>query len=492
MNSTKKALSFARSPALDFWYLPVAFAWFTAGLCVLLALTKVVHFAYRSSSGIVGWIAYHHYPKQQELFWFLAAFAGLPVLIITGCTLWGFGAVALARLARRSPVRMLKLLAMLHLPVLLAWSRLVQLRTDAWRMVLPAIGVTVLVSAASILRFRFLDPFFADDGDIEPAILPDKPEATPKQAGPSSAAWRTLSVIAFFVAVPILLYFLRLNINTRTGTDLFEEAEFLLPTDMMLHGAIPYRDVYLQHGFLYNAGIPLLGAKLFGPTLSGLQMIRGYVEPFGLVAFYYLLIAACRNRLLVAAAMIFLASAMWVPSRAAFGMLSLAVLAAFLQPPRGFGILMPAEGKIDPPPKPRGLLRLCVRQGWPFLLSGFLAMLAFLHSVDVGIFSLCSIALFLATVSIFQRGIRVWRRVLPVSLFMSGGVIAILPFASYLVLHRGLADFLHNVWVQCVYENDTWGLPFPNFFDAFQPLLAGFPHQKWADWLIAGDLRWYY
>jgi hypothetical protein len=28
---------------------------------------------------------------------------------------------------------------------------------------------------------------------------------------------------------------------------------------------------------------------------------------------------------------------------------------------------------------------------------------------------------------------------------MSGGIIAILPFASYLVLHRGLADFTSDL-----------------------------------------------
>jgi len=199
----------------------------------------------------------------------------------------------------------------------------------------------------------------------------------------------------------------------------------------MLKGAIPYRDIYLQHGFLYNAGIPLLGAKLFGPTLSGVHTIGGYVEPLGVVA-YYLIVAACRNRLLAAAFMLFLGPAIWMPSRAMFGMLSLAALVASIQGPKGIAILSNAERKNGARPEFKQLLRVCLRQGWPVLISGFLAMVAFMHSVDAGLFTLRSVSLFLGVISVFHSGIRAWRRALPISLFLVGSIIAILPFGLYL------------------------------------------------------------
>jgi hypothetical protein len=460
-------MSVARSPELAAWRVPVACGWFTVALCLLLALSNVVHFSYHSGSGVVGWIAYHQYPKQQEAFWFIAALAGIPLVMLAGWFGWVLSAAYVAKRARCSPLKTLQLLAMLHLPVLFAWPWIAHLRTDAWKMIAPAIAIALAVSAAAVMRVPFMNRFFTDTVtgtvEVEPAPFENNTVL--------HSPWRILRTILLFVVIPGLLYLLRLNIGTSDSVDLLEDAHFLFPMDLMLKGGVPYRDIFLPHGFFYDAGFPLIAGKIFGSTLSGLHTLGAYIEPLGVVAFYFLVVVACRQRLLVSALMLFLGSAMWVPSRAIFGMLSLTVLASRLESPNGFAIFK---------------TKLGLRQTWPFLLSGCLAMLALLHSVDVGVFSFCSISLFLGGISIMRR------RILPLSLFAIGAGATIVPFALYLAYHGAIRVFLHDTWILCVYQIDIWGVPFRNFFDVFKPFVDGALHQSWWDWFINGDVRWYY
>jgi hypothetical protein len=537
-------LEVARSASLRGWRIVVAAAWFTVALAALLALSETLTFTYHNSSGIHGWVSNNQYPKQQELVWFLAAVAGIPAVMLAGGALWTLAAAGLARRTGLPPSIALKSLAASHLPLLLAWHRLYHLRADAWRL-LPlaaAAGLLLLVLVMLFIRARDLAlgcwhsssrprsdlPPVADGGtpareapcpqqafprDQDPASrdvlrggppLPIPAQASPPTAAPPRPRWRRTIRLAMrivlgiilFLAIPCLLYRLRLHVDGNGRVDLFHEAEFLLPMDEMTGGAVPYRDIYLQHGLFHNALIPWLGATMLEPTLSGVRTARAYIEPLGLVAFYFLVIAICRARIPAAAFMVFLCcgSIPGVPSRATFGMLSLAVLAMALAPPRGFRILAApaADTDDDPRPKPQDAARICLRQGWPFVLSGALAMLAFWHSVEVGLYSLAAGLIFLATASVLQTGIRPWRRVLPVALYAVGAALAFTPFAAYFAVHGALDDMIGNVWIQCVHQNDTWGLAFPKFLDVFRPILLGPGRPAWPDWLIRGGIQWYY
>ncbi len=493
----------AKSKSLDLWRLPVAFAWFTAALSILLALSERVHFTYHSSSGIVGWIATNKYPKQQELFWYLSAVIGVPAVMLAGWVLWVVGAAAAAKLARQSAVRTLRIFAVIHLPLLIIWPRLCHLRLDAWKLLVPAAGSCLFLAATSILLMRLLDP--KTEHQEQTVELPKEPPGRKARTDDDPVAkleWVPmlqviggyLRISLLFAVIPIFLYLLRLDVDRNGDIDLFHDAEVLVPMDQIMKGAVPYRDIYLQHGFLRNAGIPWLGARLFEPTVAGVRAISAYVEPLGFVSFYFLVIAVCRNKLLASAFMIFLCcgSITWMPARAMFGILSLAVLAGVLQPPLGFRIFSGKEGKGDQCPDWRELLKLSIQQGWPFLLSGVLSTLAFLHSVEVGFYSFCSIVMFLGAISVFQLGISTWRRMLPALLFVAGSFVAFLPFGTYLVIHGALGDMICNVWFQSVCQNDAWGLEFPNVFSLFQPILSGNPGTKWPEWLIDGNMRWYY
>jgi hypothetical protein len=507
------ALESARSSRMAWWRLPVAVGWFTVGLCILLALSDVLRFTFHSDSGIQGWISANKYPKQQEMFWFLSTVVGIPVVMLTGWVLWVAAAALGARMAKRSPAGILKAFAVWHLPLLVAWPRLCGLRSDAWKTLIPAAGCVVLLSVVTVLLVRFVQPRFrrAPTSPSREPLRTPHPRPAPGDSAPSASAptgashpprwrnvlriaWRVATGLFVFAVVPSLLYLLLLNPVRDGHVDAFHEGEFLVPLNELQRGGVPYRDIYLQHGLFYNALIPWFGAKLIEPTLAGVRDMRAYVEPLGSVAFYLLVLFSCRTRLLAAAYLgfLFCGSVPTIPGRAVFGALSIAVLAAALKPPRGYDVLVAPDPAHDPCPDLRGLARLCLRRTWRFAIAGALAMLAFWHSVEIGLYSLAAGGLFLAAAGVFQTGIRLWRRLLPLVAYGFGVAIVFIPFGFYFAMHGALDDLFRNVWIQCAYQNETWGKAFPKFFDVFRPILVGPKHPKWPDWLFGGSIQWYY
>ena len=68
-----------------------------------------------------------------------------------------------------------------------------------------------------------------------------------------------------------------------------------------------YGQIYLQHGLFHNLGIPWIGAKIFGPTLSGVRTIRAMVAPLGAVGFYFFILMLTNRRILPALVFVLLA-----------------------------------------------------------------------------------------------------------------------------------------------------------------------------------------
>jgi hypothetical protein len=507
-------LCVARSPQMIWWRLAVAAGWFTVALGILLALTDMLHFRFHSTSGIQGWVTVNQYPKQQEVFWFLAAVAGIPAAMLAGWVLWIVGAAIGARLTKQAPSSLLKTFAVWHLLLLVAWPRLCRLRPDAWEYLLPAAACGGLLCVLTVVHARSFSSRFHGASPTETAGARFRSPSSSEEdviniqivaAPPPPARWRVLLRIPWrvttglvvFVAVPVLLYLLLVDPVCDGAVDLFHEGEFLIPLDELLRGGIPYRDVYLQHGLFHNAWIPWLGAKVFEPTLTGVRAIHGYLDPLAYVSAYFLILVTCRTRLLAAAFLGFLfcgfcGSTVAIPGRALFGILSVTVLAAALTFSRGYGILTAPNPENDPCPHLRGLMGLCLWQGWPFPLAGALAMLAFWHSIEVGLYSLATGGLFLVVVGTCRAGISFWRRPLPLLGYGFGAAIAFIPIGVYFGIHGAIGDLLQNIWIQCTCQTDTWGKPFPNFFKVFHPILVGPNHPKWPDWLIKGKIQWYY
>lgn len=304
---------------------------------------------------------------------------------------------------------------------------------------------------------------------------------------------RAATGVILFAGVPVVACLVQARSGAGGDVDLFHEGEFLIPMDEMLRGGVPYRDFYLQHGLFHNALIPWLGAKIFEPTLMGLRTVQRFTEPLGSGAACLLVLAACRTRLLAALLLgvLLCGSRLEVPGRAVFGLLSVAVLAAAMAPAGGCHILDAGRPGRDPFPGLRPALHLSLRQGWPFPLAGALAMLAFWHSVEVGLYALSTGALFLGAAGGLRRGIAIWRRPLPLLLHGVGAAVVSIPVLAYLGAHGAVADMLRNLWVQCAYQTDTWGLPFRGFFSVFGPLLTDPFRRTWPEALAGSGITWY-
>jgi hypothetical protein len=500
----------ARSPDLAWYRAFVAVGWFTVGLCILLALTDALRFSFHSTSGIQGWVTVNQYPKQQEAFWFLAAVAGIPAIIVAGWALWVAAAALVARLTGHPPCDVLKACAVWHLPLLIAWLRLSRLRVDAWELLLPATAAGLLLCVPSVRSVRFMVPRLRrstapgarserapsltsspEVGANNPAADIQAPSSRRRTGIPS--VWRAASRLFVFAVVPIMLCLLLAHPANNSDVDLFHEGELLIPMDGMLRGGVPYRDYYLQHGLIHNALLPWLGAKIFGPTLAGLRAMTRFTEPLAYAAAYFFVLLTCRTRLLAAGFLgfLFCGSMIEIPGRAVFGLLSVSVLAAALAPPRSCGLLYAGQPGREPYPGLSPALRLCLLQGWPFLLAGALAMLAFWHSVEVGLYSLSTGALFLGAAGTFQAGIALWRRPVPLLLYGFGAAVVFSTVGAYLGALGAFSDMLRNVWIQCAYQTETWGLPFRNFFTVFGPILADPLHRQGPQALIGSGVKWY-
>ena len=115
--------------------------WATVAVCLLLALADSLSFTWQSDSGIIGWIAVHRYPKQQEVIFFAATMLGIPAIMAAGWVTFRLVAMGLARGLRQPPARAHAMLAALHLPALSAWPDVWALDPQAWAIIPSALAI---------------------------------------------------------------------------------------------------------------------------------------------------------------------------------------------------------------------------------------------------------------------------------------------------------------------------------------------------------------
>lgn len=449
------------------WSAVVSAAWFGAGLAALLGLTAHVHFEWVPTPGLHSWVTEHRYPIQQQIFWFYAVIAGAPVSVVLGHVAWAATASALTRTGVPNQTA-LRATALSFLPLLPAWLPVLRLQPaeSLNALVFGAAGASLfLVLVAGASRFVARD------------VVADSPAHAIASSGPSfrkarRSVGRSLILLVVVVLLPLDLYYACFDPRIAGRVDLFHEGEQLVPLLEVLRGGVPYRDAYLQHGFLENLGIPWLGAKLFAPTLAGVRWIQAFVDPLGEVAAYALIVSLTGARLLPALlfALLVLASPVDVSGRAFFGLSSIAVLAWTLRggqenAARTVHAGFPATVAL------------------PFFCSGVLAMAALLHSTEVGLYTLATGLLFLSLTGASARSSSWWSRTIPLFGFALGALLAWIPFALALAAHGALDDFLFNLLHQTRYQLEIWGKPFPGLFETFLPLVAGDavePLQGWA------------
>jgi hypothetical protein len=444
-----------------------------------LWLVDVVRLPFHSDSGIAGWVTQQKYAKAQETFNLAVAVVGLPVAMLAAWWTWIAGAAWGSRFARCAPSRLLKQMAAASVGMLTLAPSLPQVKiTSLLPLFLALAGVTLTWFLLLVLNRRL---------GGRSANLAIETEPTPAPARIPSRRWlRVLRLALVWCLLPLLVYVLSFDNRLDSGIDAFNqfhEGERLYPMWVMQHGGVPYRDAYLQHGFFRDALVPHLGATLFGPTLEGLRRIDDILWPLGVLSVYLAGAALFGANPLSALflALFLLSTHIEIPERVFFAMLAVAAMAAAVRRPGFFERTRQARTRLQ------GLARF-LRQGWLLILSGALASLAFWTSVEMGLFAWAGLGTFLIAAAVLGPGRGLWARTRPMVAFGAGVLAGLCLVGVYFAWHGAVRDVLRNVYQQCAYQTETWGIAFPSLSEITAPRDQG-GRIDWGPFLQTDSVR---
>ena len=447
-----------------------------ASLAIALGITlqKYITFEYHSNAGVVGWLSANAYPKQQEYFFYLLALLGIPVAI---CLYWLGWCVYSRWCAKRTGqliVRVLKANALASIPLWLCWLQVYSIGQNMLIGLALPLVLSVLLKLV-LLNRQYFPGLWTSKSDVENLNSEEREEtATGRYRSPKF--WR---IGLEYIVLPVFIYLLTYSGNIHGGIDLFHEGERLAPLNEMLHGGIPFRDVYVQHGLFQNAYLAWVGGQLFEPTLFGLRTMERVLNPLGYVALYLLGLQIFRGRFLTAFLCMLIASGtnFSVSARHSLGLISFALVANFLT----F-----SQGRSK-----RSVL------SWKLLFGGIFTSLAFWYSTEIGLYSLGAIGLFLVIYAFLQKGIGaaneqvqekgVKERLFPVISYSCGVLLGFLPVGLYFLSHGALDDAIWNSYIQCRYQLATWGLAFPSLSKTLTLLSS----DGWSAFIFSVGFRWY-
>lgn len=455
-----EALRVARSPALRGSAGLLSIAAACLGLALGIAVGRTIRLEPYDSHGVIGWVAAHGYPKQQDILYFAGAVVGLPVFVAAS---WGVWLLVSARIARRisAPVAsVLRGTAAATAPLLAACGLVQRTGLDSTRLVV-VLAIATLIAEVAVVAFLAHRP---DRSPSAPEPAPGDPR--PTWSEPARHRFAGPKRIVTVGLIPVALYALYTPDVPNNAIDLFEEGHCLTLVAEMERGKVPFRDLYIQHGFLEDVGVPFLGFRLFGPTLWGIRKIRTLVEPLGYVALYFLAREVLGSGPLGALVVVIFSSGVgfWVPSRNLLGIVSVALVAGDLGRQRGLDAASSEECAR------MGAMRIASGLSARLLLAGAAAGLAFWHSTEVGIYSLGGIALFLALDATLVRGSRHPHGLRGLASFALGAGIGLLAVGAPLIMSGAFGRVVENTHIQCATQLGAWGLPFPPIAEALEPM----------------------
>ena len=442
-------------------------------LAVALGITlqKYITFEYHSNAGVVGWLSANAYPKQQEYFFYLLALLGIPIAICLYWLGWCVYSRWCANFTEQPIARVLKANALASIPLGFCWLQIYHIGQGTLIGLLLPIALSVLLKLVLLYKRYFptlWNSNVLDDTDE------DKNAATPTDAESGETSFGNHRLLKFgrigleYVILPIFIYLLTYSASLHGNIDLFHEGERLAPLNEMIHGGVPFRDVYVQHGLFQNAYLAWFGSLLFEPTLFGVRSMEDILDPLGYVALYLLGVQVFRGRFLTAFICMLIASgtAFWVSPRHSLGLISFAFVANFLTHSQSTSKGSPFSLKL--------------------LLAGIFTSLAFWYSTEIGLYTLGGIGLFLFIYGL-RSGIEIRERPFPLINYSCGLLLGFLPIAAYFFSHGALDDAIWNSYIQCRYQLATWGLAFPSL----SKTLALLSTDGWRAFIFSEGFRWY-
>ena len=471
-----------KAPALKPY---VGFLTFSAAsLAVALGITlqKQITFEYHSNAGVVGWLSVNAYPKQQEYFFYVLALLGIPIAICLYWFGWWVYSRWCAKLTEQPIARVLKANALASIPLWLCWFQVYYIGQNVLIGLILPIGLSVLLKLVLLYARYFPGLWTSGDSISEVANLASGNGENPASADGANPTNEERGKIPFgnhgllkfgrigleYVILPIFIYLLTYSASIHGNIDLFHEGERLAPLNEMLHGGVPFRDVYVQHGVFQNAYLAWFGSLFFEPTLFGVRSMEDVLDPLGYVALYLLGLQVFRGRFLTAFICMVIASGtqFWVSPRHSLGLISFAFVANFLTHSQSAS----KEYAFS----------------WKLLFAGLFTSLAFWYSTEVGLYTLGGIGLFLLIYGL-RSGIEIRKRPLPLIHYSCGVLLGFLPVGLYFLFHSALDDALWNSYIQCRYQLATWGLAFPSLSKTVTLLSS----EGWRAFVFSEGFRWY-
>ena len=466
-----------------------------------ITLQKYVVFEYHSNSGIVGWLSANEYPKQQEYFFYLLALLGIPAAIYLYWLGWCVYSHWCAKRTTQPIQRVLKANALASIPLWLCWLQVYHTGQDILTGLLLPIILSISLKWVLLYR-RYFPTLWNSDVNIgEVANLASENKgnlanengehpASEKDRAFTSGGYRTTKIWRGgleYILLPIFIYLLTYSGNIHGKIDMFHEGERLAPLHEMLHGAVPFRDIYIQHGLFQNAYLAWLGSQLFEPTLFGVRSMEDILDPLGYVALYVLGLQVFRGRFLTAFICVLIASGteFWVTARHSLGLISFAFVANAVT----------HFQRTRPNKVPTYV--------WKLLLAGLSTSLAFWYSTEIGLYTLGAIGLFLV-IYVLQGGFRTesgrerggtprqrekreGEYLPPLISYGCGVLFGFFSVGIYFLWHGAFDDLIWNSYIQCRYQLATWGLAFPSLSET----LALLSTAGWDAFIFSEGFRWY-
>lgn len=455
----------ARHPGLRAWAGVVATGAVSVALGAGLEISKHLEFAYRSSSGIIGWPSANAYPKQQEMFYFLLALAGVPVAVAGAWGAWLLVAREVARRTARPIHQALRAAACGFAPLTLVWYGILHpARLAVTLAVALALAVIGMLGAAAFLSRASVRTLAPAGRDGAPATKATEPPA------------RLQRILAYGL-VPVLIYLWTYTNSIDGRVDLFHEGERLAPLAQLRHGGISFRDAFVQHGLAQDVTLGWLGEALISPTLEGVRTIEAYLEPLVYVALYLAGTQIFRWRVLTSlllTALAFVEAAHLWPraffSRLTLGFLAVALLAGC--------VVRRADGRsVEPRSVPARRIAL----------AGVVTGAALWHSLEVGLYTLTAGTLFLLLCGAVSAPEPWLDRLRPLGVLLAVTAAIAMLGALPFVVQGALPDLARNLREQIVYQTDAYGVRVPPFFATLGDVTSG----GWAAYLTSQGFRWY-
>ncbi|MFQ6042361.1 MAG: hypothetical protein ACE5PV_16005 [Candidatus Poribacteria bacterium] len=298
-NRIRETFKIARKPEYRIYWAIVAICGFVFALGLSLVLRRYFHFEFHDRSGIVGWVSVNRYPKQQEMFYYVAALIFMPMFTAFCWFLWIAYSTATAVLTKIPARRILKQSVFSYIPLSLALKDLFRPEPSVSQLLWIPIGLAVIVKVGLLCYNFFRSKLQVDNGQISSEVKQEPKYAFEKSSnlpfrllidsvGTVLTAGLCIGFYVLIVRPPASSTFfnnLRIPLITMFGALAFWLISALL-MNRLRHRR--FQDALADDAYAYVPAVLLLATSVFYPSGQLTLLILGALGFVSVKAFAFL------------------------------------------------------------------------------------------------------------------------------------------------------------------------------------------------------------